>query len=223
MAHCVHNPVSLLLIGGGGHGLVVAEAARAGGVTKLSVLDDQAEPCVCRLMVGDRGGGGVERVGGLMDGLKGAWIVTLGDMRARRRIIDEYGSVSGSDGESGGGGGASSVVHPTAIVSPSAEVGAGVFVGAGAIVHSFASIGSHAIINTGAIVEHECVVGCNAHIAPGAVLGGNVCVGDDTLVGLGSRVLPGVSIGSGVVIGAGAVVTGDVASGLTVKGCPARP
>lgn len=42
-------------------------------------------------------------------------------------------------------------------------------------------------------------------------------------IGANSTILPGITIGKGARIGAGAVVTKDVAPGITVVGNPARP
>jgi acetyltransferase-like isoleucine patch superfamily enzyme len=48
-------------------------------------------------------------------------------------------------------------------------------------------------------------------------------IGDDVLIGIGAIILKGVKIGSGARVQAGAVVTGDIAAGVTVSGNPARP
>lgn len=198
---------SLVVVGGGGHAIVVAEAAGIAGFRVVGFLDDRADAPLAR------GPGALPRLGPLraLHAIGDAgWILGLGGLALRRELL------AGAPGRAG------VVVHPAALVSPSAVVGVGTFVGPRAVVHARAQVGAHAIVNTGAIVEHECLVGENAHIAPGAVLGGEVEVGPDALVGLGARVLPGVRIGAGAVVGGGAVVVRDVAPGATVVGVPAR-
>ncbi|MBS0190613.1 MAG: NeuD/PglB/VioB family sugar acetyltransferase [Phycisphaerales bacterium] len=198
----------LVLVGGGGHALVVAEAARALGIEMLGVMDDRADaPAVRRL--------GLRHLGGLFSrgGAEGgAAVICVGDGALRGRVSRELGGVRWS----------APMVASGAYVAETAEMGAGVFVGVRAVVHSFARIGAHAIVNTGAIVEHECEIGECAHVAPGAVLAGNVRVGRETLIGVGARVIPGVTIGAGCVVGAGAVVVRDVPDGTKVAGVPAR-
>lgn len=49
-----------------------------------------------------------------------------------------------------------------------------------------------------------------------------IVIGDDALIGLGAIILKGVRIGRGARIAPGAVVTRDVANGVTVGGNPAR-
>jgi sugar O-acyltransferase (sialic acid O-acetyltransferase NeuD family) len=204
MAHEI--PTHVILIGGGGHALVVAEAATEAGIKIDGFVDDTADPLLARLGV-------AKHLGPLsvLGRFSHAVILCVGDVAARRRL-----AVSGLRLTP-----AATVVHPAAWVSPSATLGAGVFVGPRAVVHTRARIGDHAIINSGAIIEHECVVGAHAHVAPGAVLGGNVSVGPGALVGLGARVLPGVLLGDGAVVGAGAVVVRDVGNGKSVRGVPA--
>jgi len=50
-----------------------------------------------------------------------------------------------------------------------------------------------------------------------------VTIGRNVWIGGAALLLPGVTVGDDAVIGAGAVVTKDVAPGLTVAGNPARP
>ncbi|MBX3358422.1 MAG: NeuD/PglB/VioB family sugar acetyltransferase [Phycisphaeraceae bacterium] len=203
----------LILIGGGGHALVVAEAALRAGLTLAGFLDDspasalsQGEPHAARLGAMDR----FDLIG------PRAWIIGVGDLSLRERLISAAGLLPGLPP-------AAAVVHPDAVVSPTARLGAGVFVGPGAVVHTRAVVGDHAIINTGAIIEHECHVGANTHIAPGAILGGRVRVGPHSLIGMGCRVLPNLSIGQRGVVGAGSVVLHSVDEGSVVAGVPASP
>lgn len=114
------------------------------------------------------------------------------------------------------------IVHPAAIVSPSANLGPATFVGPGAVVNADTGLGRGVIINSGAIVEHDCRVGDGAHVAPGAVLGGHVEIGREALIGLGSRIAPRIKVGERGIVGAGAVVIRDVAPETVVAGVPAR-
>ncbi|TVQ64799.1 MAG: acetyltransferase [Phycisphaerales bacterium] len=198
------NQKRIVLIGGGGHAMVVAEAAIACGRTLAGFLDD--DPAA---HLGDL----AERLGdlsGVPDLGEDAAIIALGNVGRRAEIITRLRAP------------AATVVHPSAIVSPSATLGKGVFIGPNAVVHARARIGDHAIVNTGAIVEHDCLIGMNTHIAPGVVMGGETRVGPETLIGLGSRLLPGVRVGSRCVVGAGAVVLRAVGDGERVVGVPAR-
>ncbi|GJM18928.1 MAG: acetyltransferase [Phycisphaeraceae bacterium] len=214
----MHERSGLLFVGGGGHAVVVAEAAQIlcsqTGLAPVGCLDDADEPQLSTPP------GAVPRLGPISSlaehaGAHLSWIMALGDLALRRRILDALPDTLSL-------GSAWTVTHPTASVARSAQVGRGVFVGPMAVVHARARVGNHAIVNSGAIIEHGVQVGANAHIAPGSVIGGDAGVGADTLIGMGAMVLPRVKIGTGCVIGAGAVVRADVADGATVVGVPGR-
>ena len=138
----------------------------------------------------------------------------IGDNAARERCFERLRS---------NGIRISTVVHPRASVSRSAQLGEGTVVMAGAVVNPDARCGHGAIVNSGAVVEHDCILGAFVHVSPNAALGGNVAIGDRSHVGLGASVIPGTRIGRDVRVGAGAAVVRDVADGQTVVGVPARP
>ncbi len=114
------------------------------------------------------------------------------------------------------------VVHPTAIVSPLATIGAGGQLLPGAIVNAGARLDVNCLINSGAIVEHDCVVGDHVHIATGARLASTVQIGRAAHIGAGATVRQCVTIGEGAIVGAGAVVIHDVPPWTVVAGVPAR-
>lgn len=197
-----------MLLGGGGHALVVADAAVASRLGPAGFYDDDPHAPARR---------DLEHLGTLADAVArapSAWIIAIGNIEVRKGVIETMRTNEQH---------AASVIHPGAIVAPNVVIGRGVFIGPGAIVNARVEIGNHAIVNSGAVIEHECVVGINAHIAPGATIGGGVHVGANTLVGIGSTILPGLRIGSASVIGAGAAVIENVADRRRVVGTPARP
>lgn len=221
----------LILIGGGGHALVVAEAAAMAGRPIRGFLDDDPDaalgsvegifPAPGAPTVEVNRLGGLSAVGSLDEFGRCEIILAVGNLKLRRELIRK---LEGAIGASGAARGVkiATIIHPRANVSPSAIIEPGVYVGPGAVIHTRARIGAHAIINSGAIVEHECVIGDNAHVAPGAALGGRVTIGDDVLVGIGSRILPNLAVGRGSTIGAGAVVIRGIGGLQTAVGVPVR-
>ena len=132
------------------------------------------------------------------ENIKGPLIVSIGDNKIRKRIVDTLSVYFGR------------AIHPSAIVSDKACIGEGTVVMQGSIIQSCAIIGKHGIINTGASVDHDCNVGDFVHISPKATLCGSVTVGEGSWIGAGTTIIPGVKIGKWCVIGAGSVVTKDI-------------
>ncbi|MDR3400912.1 MAG: acetyltransferase [Chthoniobacter sp.] len=114
------------------------------------------------------------------------------------------------------------VVHPSAVVSKSAELGEGTVVFVHGAVNVGARVGVNVIINTAASVDHHCIVGDHSHLAPGARLAGGVRLGAGVQVGMGALIRENVTIGDHAVIGAGAIVLNDVPAGMRAFGVPAR-
>jgi acetyltransferase EpsM len=207
----------LVVVGGGEHARVVADAARTRPETWRLVGFADPEPAVD---AADRLG--LSNVGD--DAALVAWleekpadarpwlVLGVGSIGVRRAIIGRLGAATEW----------ATVVHAAAWVSPTATLGPGAVVLAGAVVNSGADVGAHAIVNSGAIVEHDVRLGAFTHVAPGALLGGGTRTGEGVFLGLGARVRDHVAIGDHAVVGMGAVVTDDVPANTTVTGSPAR-
>ena len=114
------------------------------------------------------------------------------------------------------------LVHPSTVISPSADIGVGTVVLAQAVVSCQAQIGRHVIVNSGAIVEHNCLVEDGCALGPGVRMGGRVKIRQGAFVSTGATLVPRIEIGSGAVIGAGAVVIHDIPPNSLAVGVPAR-
>lgn len=114
------------------------------------------------------------------------------------------------------------VIHPSAVISPSASIAGGCTVLARAVINPNATVGKGCIINTGAIIEHDCVIEDLVNVCPGVALAGHTVLGKKSFIGIGSTVIDGIKIGKDAVVGAGAVVIRDVPDRVIVVGVPAR-
>lgn len=201
----------LAILGASGHGKVIADTALQAGWTEVVFFDD-AWP--------ERSTNGVWAVVGDTNSLLHTLakfdgvVVGIGNNRirlAKTRGLQSHGAMLAK------------VVHPQAVVSNKAELGAGSVVFAGAVVQVDAQLGEACIVNTNASVDHDCQLADGVHICPGAAVAGLVDVGECSWVGIGASIKQLVQIGSDVTIGAGAAVVQDVPNGITVAGVPARP
>ncbi|HBQ37111.1 MAG TPA: serine acetyltransferase [Rhodobacteraceae bacterium] len=75
---------------------------------------------------------------------------------------------------------------------------------------------------TGIILHPDAEIGPNCMIFHQVTLSGKVVVGGHVDIGAGAKILGPLTIGDHARIGANAVVTKDVAAGVTVAGIPAR-
>lgn len=199
----------LLIVGAGGHAMVVIDAIRLMTPdANIAVFDD------------DERKHGLVLAGCVVTAPLSAFAsspcdyhVAVGNNAARERIDATLSRLGFSR---------RAVVHPRACVSASAVLGDAVFVAAQAVVAPTARLGTAVIVNHGAVVDHECIVGAFSHIAPNATLAGNVRIGQRVLIGAGANILPGITIGDDCMVGAGAVVINDLAPGTTHVGVPAR-
>ena len=201
MNNIMQVPKNVIVIGAGGHGRVVADIIRASGDFVEGFLDDKEIQ-------------GFTTLGKVKDCEKYQdryIIIAVGNNEIRQKIAQKYPNLNYY-----------TAVHPSAIISPDVEIGAGSCVMPGVVLNSGAKIGRHCIINTHSTVEHDCIIGDYAHISPGAILCGTVTVGEHTQIGAGGVVKNNISIIADVLVGAGAVVVKDIVKKGTYIGVPAE-
>jgi sugar O-acyltransferase (sialic acid O-acetyltransferase NeuD family) len=192
------------IIGAGGHAKVVVAASQSMGLKVYGLFDGNSHLWGTNFC-------GIE----ISHMPKTDWwkdqcgILAIGSNIARKKISESIQPKTWA-----------TIIHPTALVHPTASIGEGSYIGAKAIIQPEARIGKHVIINTGAIIEHDVIIDSFCHIAPRTVLAGSVSVGEGTLIGVGSSVIPEVHIGSWSTVGAGAAVIKNIPSHSTAVGVP---
>ncbi len=199
----------LYLLGAGGHGRVAADVAEQSGQFRAyGYLDDADTLNVTAGLLKGR----LDLVDSLVaDDV--CFVVTVGNNIIRQRLQQRLLAL---------GAQLVTLIHPSAIISPSATIGKGSVVFPGAIINAGARVGDGVIINSGAIIEHDCTIANGCHIGPAAALGGGVSVGEGSWVGIGASVIELIDIGEQVIVGAGAVVIRNCGDQQKLVGVPAR-
>lgn len=199
---------SVVIIGAGGHGKVVADIVLKSGDRVLGFLDDNQ-------MSGEKIAG-IPVLGKIREYIqfrdKAEFIIAIGNANVREQISRIMEKVRWY-----------TAIHPTAVISNiNVSIANGSVIMANAVVNACSVIGKHCIINTGAIVEHDNVIADFVHISVGANLAGTVHVGKNTWIGIGASVSNNITICSDCIIGAGAVVVKDITEAGTYIGIPAK-
>ncbi len=81
-------------------------------------------------------------------------------------------------------------VHPTAVIDPSATLGADVYVGPYVVIEAGATIGARSVLGAGVVIGAHASVGADAHFHPRAYLAGRCIAGDRVVLH------PGAVVGS---------------------------
>lgn len=205
----------LVLLGAGGHALVLLALAVAAGHSVKGVCDPRlaAE--------------GTRRWQGLP---------VLGDDSAAETELPEAVGLINGIGQLPGGSARKqlfermrargfrfpAMVHPAAWVAPGVELDEGAQIMAGAVIQPGSRIGANTIINTRAGIDHDCTVGADVHIAPGATLCGGVTISNGAFIGTGAILTHSTSVGRDAFVHAGATLVGDLPSGQILAGPASR-
>ncbi|MEC1177747.1 acetyltransferase [Metasolibacillus meyeri] len=198
-----------ILIGDSGHSKVIEDCIRANGHQVIAKLDDRYQS-VFKEDVYIKGP--MTIIQDLLDE-KTKVIISIGHNATRRKIAQRIQLSEECYG---------TVIHPSAIISPTSTIGYGTVVMPNVVVNADSIVENHVILNTSCIVEHDCAVQSFVHISPSAVITGGVSVQEGTQIGARASVNPTVKIGKWTMIGAGSTVTHHIPDNVTAVGVPAK-
>src|SRR5699024_4296871 len=133
--------MEIIIIGDGGHSKVIQEIISEMRKYKLvAVLDDRYE---CMERRNNRWYGPITTINKIIKATSKV-VLAIGD-NTSRMLINRNLMIRRDQYET--------IIHPSAVVSPSASLGFGTVVMPRACINAHATIGNHCIINTGAVIE----------------------------------------------------------------------
>lgn len=203
----------ILIVGAGGFGREVLNWARAAWPDRASLV-----------------AGFLSADAGILDGIAGALpivgdpaafepqagdglVLAIGIPVVRRRVAEDL-LARGAE--------FLTLVHPTAIVAPSAVIGPGSIVCPHALVSDAARLGRFGLVNYHASLAHDASAGDFAVLSPYAALAGRATIGDDAFLGMHATVGPGVRVGPRSKVAANSCALADVPADRLVLGVPGR-
>jgi sugar O-acyltransferase (sialic acid O-acetyltransferase NeuD family) len=114
------------------------------------------------------------------------------------------------------------LVHPTAIVASSAQIGEGSIICPYSIVSDSARLGRFVAMNYHTSLGHDASAGDFAVLSPYATLGGHAHIEQDVFLGLHASVGPGKTVGARSKVSANSCVLANVPEDSLVFGVPGR-
>ncbi len=135
------------------------------------------------------------------------YLMGIANLAFRRTIIEKF-IASGAEFVS--------LIHPTALISPSAKIGKGVVISHNASVGPKAIIGDYCVLNSRCTIGHDSVLGQYNFIGPQVAISGNTIIGNENMLGTNCCTIPSTKIGDKNKIAAGMVLYKSVGDGETV-------
>ena len=201
-----------IIVGAGAHGRVILDILRHQGKYRtIEFIDDN--PALWGTKVNDAPvvGGTDFLISG--DGLEFPVVIAIGNNPVRLSIARKLEKANVKF---------MNVIHPSAVVMPTAQIGKGNMLCANSVVNSNAILHDHVIVNTGAIVEHDCILEDGVCVCPGVSMAGRIVIKEGSFIGTGATLIGTVVIGAGSIVGAASLVLKDVPPNVLVYGSPAK-
>jgi sugar O-acyltransferase (sialic acid O-acetyltransferase NeuD family) len=203
----------ILIVGAGGFGREVAEWAQQAWPDRAELvagmLSEDADALAgtgCPLPIVGRPSDFEPAAG---DGL----LLGIGIPRIRRRVAETL---------LARGGRFLTLVHPTAVIAATAQIGVGTVICPHAVVSVNTRVGDFALLNYHTSLGHDATVGDYSVLSPYATLGGSAAIGADVFLGLHATVGPRITVGDRVVISANSCALSPVPADSLVYGVPGR-
>ena len=112
-------------------------------------------------------------------------------------------------------------IHPSVMLSRSAQIGCGNVLLANTVVNSNVVIGNFNTVNSGVLLGHDIKIGNNNFFAGQVCVGSGLSIGNMNFFGLNTSIRNGVYIGNNNVVGMASNITKDITDGNILYGNPA--
>jgi len=203
----------VVVVGGGRFGLEVVtylhDLAKSGAAPAVRGVIDDSSPDLSDFP------GGVRQIGSLSDWDPEGFdhIIAIGDSAVRWKVAALLRDRSARF---------LSMIHPTAYVADTAEIGPGAVICPLAFVGPYARMGAHGVINVQASLGHDARLGTAAVLSPGAKVSGRGEIGEGAFLGTLAVMTPGSKLGAFSKLAAGSVWFGNAPDGALVVGNPGK-
>lgn len=141
------------------------------------------------------------------------FICAIGNVQHRKHTVEQILAK---------GGKFISLVHPTAIVSPSTRIGQGVVVKPYCTLSCQVQIGDFSYLQGSVIMGHDVQIGQYCQLNSFVFIAGNCTIGNQCILNAGARLIQSTIVEDDAIVGMGSVVLRKVKKGTTVFGNPAR-
>ena len=199
----------LAILGSGGHGIDVADAAYASGWEEIYFYDDNEDThkskkfkihgCSEQL---------IDDIN-LYDGV----VVAIADNHARIKKINLLSRMEAN---------LVNVIHPCTSLSSDVIIHHGCVLLSNCSIQPGNEIGYGSIISVNVLLGHNVCLGAGVHISPSSNILGNVRIENNSWIGSNSTIKEGVKIASNVIIGASSLVLENIDEAGTYVGSPVR-
>ncbi len=199
----------IIIIGSGGHGAEINEyivynnQSDSNKINIIGFLDDDPNSY-------DRYKFTAPLLGGIKDHKirkDCSYILGIANLKYRRFFAERFLAAGASF---------TSLIHKTAYVSPSAQIGQGVIIAPMANIGPNVIIGDFTLINSRCSLGHDTKMGKYNFISPNVCFSGFTTIGDENLFGINSATIPNIFIGNQNQIAAGMVLHTNVKNNETI-------
>lgn len=195
------------IIGAGGQSKVVLSMLKECGRKCAGIFDDDEKLCGSSLEgIPIKG-----PISDMPDKEDTEAFVAIGDNMTRQEIEGRFSKVRWP-----------LLVHPSAYLHPSVQIGEGSIIFPGTIIHAQVVIGRHVIINSAAVLGYGTKIGNFSHIGMRSSIADGVIVDENVLLGMGSVVISNIHLFRDITIGAGSTIIKKLGPGGVYVGNPAR-
>ena len=150
------SSIDLLLLGSGGHCKVLIELAKLVGYKKFGVFDDVLNPSINNME-------GVLFLGKYDIKLYPniPLVIAIGNNEIRATLSKNSNHKFAT------------LIHSSAIISKSVEVGKGTVILSNVVIQAGANIGNHVIVKASSVIDHDVIIQDFVHLRPLSYIGSN--------------------------------------------------